>query len=132
MSGDFFDTNILVYAAGPAGLKRDTARDVLRDGGTISTQVLNELANVARRKMKLQWPDVHEILSYFRAGLSVVPLTIRTHEQGLTVAERHKLSVYDAMIVAAALEAKCDVLYSEDMHDGLWVDDRLRIVNPFG
>ena len=131
MSGDFFGTNLLVYAAGPAGFKRDVARHTLRGGGTISTQVLNELTNVARRKMRLEWADIRELLSYFRAGLTVVPMTVQTHERGLAVAERHGLSVYDAMIIAAALEARCDVLYSEDMQSGMRIDGRLTIVNPF-
>lgn len=47
------------------------------------------------------------------------------------VAERHRLSVYDAMIVASAILAECDTLYSEDMQDGLLIDNQLRIRNPF-
>jgi predicted nucleic acid-binding protein len=47
------------------------------------------------------------------------------------LAERHDLSTWDAMIAAAALHANCDTLWSEDMQDGLSLDGRLRIVNPF-
>lgn len=53
------------------------------------------------------------------------------HKDGLRLARRYRLSVYDGMIVAAALTANCDILYSEDMHHGLIVDGRLQIVNPF-
>jgi predicted nucleic acid-binding protein len=58
-------------------------------------------------------------------------LTIETHDLGKLIAERYKLSVYDAMIVAAALLGGCDTLYSEDMQDGLLIDNQLRICNPF-
>ncbi len=63
--------------------------------------------------------------------MTVEPVTVSTHETGLLVSERYGLSIYDAMIVAAALIADCDTLISEDMQDGLVIDGRLRIVNPF-
>lgn len=50
---------------------------------------------------------------------------------GIDIAERYGFSVYDGMIVAAALEAESEILWSEDTHDGLTVFDRLKIVNPF-
>jgi predicted nucleic acid-binding protein len=53
------------------------------------------------------------------------------HERGRLVAQRYGLSVYDAMIVAAALESGCETLFSEDMQNGLLVDQQLRIRNPF-
>lgn len=58
-------------------------------------------------------------------------MTIQTHEVGRAVAERYGFSVYDAMIVAAALIAGCTTLHTEDMHDGLLVEGQLRLVNPF-
>ena len=61
----------------------------------------------------------------------MVDLSRDVHEIGLAISEQYKFSVYDGMIVAAALTAGCDVLYSEDMHDGLVVDGRLSVVNPF-
>ena len=59
------------------------------------------------------------------------PLAIEIHETGLALAERYGLSTWDAMIAASALHAGCDTLWSEDMQDGIVLDDRLRIVNPF-
>ena len=66
-----------------------------------------------------------------RGLLPVQPLTIDIHETGVRLAERYGLSIYDAMIAASALDAGCETLWSEDMQDGLVLDDRLRIVNPF-
>ena len=59
------------------------------------------------------------------------PVTLKTHETGLALAERYRLSIYDGMIAAAALLAGCDRLWSEDMQDGLVIDGRLRIADPF-
>jgi predicted nucleic acid-binding protein len=131
MPGSFFDSNVLLYIAGPPSPKADAASSVLRGRGMISVQVLNEVASVARGKMKLSWPETREMLAAFREGLRVWPLTITTHDLGLRLAERYHFHIYDAMIVAAALEADCDVLYSEDMQNGLRIDDRLTITNPF-
>lgn len=131
MPGSFFDTNILIYLASDDAAKADRAEAIVREGGTVSVQVLNEVANVARRKMKLTWQETRGFLSSLRELLTVHPITIDTHELGLSLAERHHLSIYDALIAASALLAECDKLWSEDMQDGMAIDKRLRIVNPF-
>jgi predicted nucleic acid-binding protein len=131
MPGSFFDTNVLLYVAAGDPAKAGRAEQLIGDGGMISVQVLNEIANVARRKMGLSWIETHAFLSMIRGLLPVRPITIEIHETGLTLAERYVLSTYDAMIAASALHADCDTLWSEDMQDGMVLDDRLRIVNPF-
>lgn len=93
--------------------------------------MLNEVANVARRKMAMSWAETHALLSSLRGVLAVHPVTIETHEAGLALAERYRFSIYDAMIAAAALLAGCERLWSEDMQHGLAIEGRLRIVNPF-
>jgi predicted nucleic acid-binding protein len=131
MPGSFFDTNVLVYIASGDAVKADRAEAIIRQGGVISVQVLNELTNVARRKLRMTWPDTHALLSTLRGLLTVQAITIETHETGLAFAERYNLSTYDAMIAAAAFHADCDILWSEDMQDGMTLSDGLRIVNPF-
>jgi predicted nucleic acid-binding protein len=131
MPGSFFDTNVLIYLASSDVEKADRAEAILADGGAISVQMLNELTNVARRKMRMSWPEIHAFLSPLRGLLTVYPMTVETHEIGLALAERYALSTYDALIAASALEADCDRLWSEDMQHGLVIDGRLRIVNPF-
>jgi predicted nucleic acid-binding protein len=103
----------------------------ISDGGIISVQVLTETANVARRKMGMSWTEMHAFLSLVRRLLSVQPGTIDVHETGLALAERYGPSIYDAMIAAAALHADCNTLWSEDMQDGMALNDKIRIVNPF-
>jgi predicted nucleic acid-binding protein len=131
MPGSFFDTNVLIYLAFDDAAKADRAEALIRDGGAISVQVLNELANVARRKMKMSWQDTHAFLSLLRGLLNVHPLAVETHETGLALAERYNLAIYDAMIAASALAADCDTLWSEDMQHGMVIDGRLRVANPF-
>jgi predicted nucleic acid-binding protein len=127
----FLDTNILVYALDEDS-RSGIASRLLEDGGAISVQSLNELANVLRRKRLWTWDQVARAIEAvtFRCP-AIVALTPDLHRLGLRLAEQYSLSIYDAMIAAAALAAGCDKLYSEDMHDGLTVDGRLRIVNPF-
>jgi predicted nucleic acid-binding protein len=131
MPASFFDTNVLLYIASRDTEKADIAEAALAAGGTISVQVLNELTNVARRKMRMSWPETRAFLSMLRDLLTVHPITIETHETGLALAERYGLSLYDAMIAASALHAGCDTLWSEDMQDAMVIDEGLRIVNPF-
>jgi predicted nucleic acid-binding protein len=131
MPGSFFDTNVLLYLASGDAAKADQAEAHLAAGGTISVQVLNEIANVARRKMRMSWARTRVFLTALRGLLLVQPVTAGIHEAGLEIAERYRLSIYDAMIVAAALHAGCDTLWSEDMQHGMTLEGRLRIVNPF-
>ena len=131
MPGDFFDTNVLLYMASGDSEKADRAEALVRDGGSVSVQVLNEIANVARRKMRLSWNEAHRLIGLIRGLLAVEAITVATHETGLALAERYGLSIYDSMITASALLAGCDRLWSEDMQHGILIDQRLRVVNPF-
>ncbi|MDI1283391.1 MAG: PIN domain-containing protein [Reyranella sp.] len=131
MPGSFIDTNVLLCAASGDSAKAERAEAIIDSGGTISVQVLNEIANVARRKMRMSWQDTHAFLSLLRRLLMVQSVTVETHETGLALAERYNLSIYDAMIAASALHADCDTLWSQDMQHGMAVDGRLRIANPF-
>jgi predicted nucleic acid-binding protein len=126
----FIDTNILVYAQ-QTGAKADHARAVMAAGGKLSVQVLNEFAAVSSRKLGHDWRDIAEAIDDVLALLDPPqPLTLELHAAARTLAERHRLSFYDALIVAAALEAGCDTLYSEDMRHGQTIGT-LRIRNPF-
>jgi predicted nucleic acid-binding protein len=131
MPVSFFDSNVLVYLVSGDTAKADRAETTIAGGGSISVQVLNELTNVARRKMQMSWDETHALLNMLRGLLTVHSLTVETHETGLGLAERYGLSTYDAMIAASALHAGCGTLWSEDMQHGMALDEGLRIVNPF-
>lgn len=127
----FIDTNVLLYLLTADAAKADRAEAVVRTDSLISVQVLNELTSVARRKLALSWETVNEIIELIRSLCPVEPLTIQTHDQGRTIAQRYQLNIFDAMIAASALNAGCEILYSEDMHDGLLIEERVQICNPF-
>ena len=130
MAKAFFDTNVLLYLlAGDARANR--AEEILGGGGEISIQVLNEFASVASRKLGMSFPEIRDISRSVRGVCNVSPLTLDTHELGLEIAERYGFSIYDALIVAAALLAGCDTLYSEDMQNNRRIDGKLTIKNPF-
>jgi predicted nucleic acid-binding protein len=126
----FFDTNVLVYLASGDTTKAQRAEALLDDGGVVSVQVLNEFAFVVMRKFRTPFREVRETLAAIRATCDVRPLDIETHERGLDIAERYRFSIYDSMIVAAALHAGCAILYTEDLQRGQSIEG-LRIRNPF-
>jgi predicted nucleic acid-binding protein len=132
MSGrSFFDTTILIYAISSEQPRAAMAEKLLADGGWISVQVLNEFAAVARRKLDMSWEETREALLAIRALCETpTPLSIETHQAALEIAARYGYQIYDALILAAALESHCDILYTEDMQNGQSIGP-LIIRNPF-
>jgi predicted nucleic acid-binding protein len=127
----FFDPNVVIYAFTQSGAKSDKAREVLSSGGVVNVQVLNETANTLRRKFALSWLHIGQIISsVVEAFPDPQPLTLATHRAALRISERYGLAFYDGLIVAAAAEAQCGVLCTEDLQHGQTIDG-LRIENPF-
>ena len=127
----FLDTNVILYLLSEDTTKADRAEALLAQGGTVSVQVLNEAANVMTRKLKMDLDEVGDILAGVRHFCEVVPVTIEIHVQALAITRRFGFSIYDSLIVAAAIDAKCAVLYSEDLQHGQQVGAQLTITNPF-
>jgi predicted nucleic acid-binding protein len=126
----FFDSNVLVYAFLDVE-KRDRALEVLAQGGIISAQVLNEFTHVAHKKRRRSWSDIEAALGVIRGWFrDIVPITSATHAAAIALARDHGLAFYDALILAAAIEAGCETLYSEDFQHGRRFGE-LTIVNPF-
>ncbi len=130
MSAEFADTNVILYLLDD-GPKADRAEQILGRKPRISVQVLNEALANCRRKARLNWEETRLFLAGIQATSEVEALSLQSHEVGRALAERYDLSIYDAMIVASALIAGCTTLWSEDMQDGMLIEDQLRIVNPF-
>lgn len=128
----FFDTNVLIYAVTLDDPRGARAEELLAAGGIVSVQILNEFAAVARRKLSMPWRDVKTALDTFRVLCpSPLPITVDTRDRALKLAEKRGLEIYDALVVAVALEAGCTILYSEDFQDGQKIEGRLTIRNPF-
>ena len=130
MSAEFADTNVILYLLDDSP-KADRAEELIGQGSRISVQVLNEALVNCRRKAGLSWRDAGAFLAGVQAICPVEDLTAQTHQVGRALAEKYRLSVHDAMIVSSALIAGCTTLWSENMQDGLLVEDQLRVVNPF-
>lgn len=126
----FFDTNILLYLIGFDNPKRALAKKLLAAGGVVSVQVLNEFADVARRKMKLELSTVLESLAMIKDKFDVVPVTLAVHERAMEIAVATNLRTYDCNIVATADISGCEVLFTEDMNSGQRIGS-VTVQNPF-
>ena len=130
MSKPFIDSNVILYLLSDDATKADKAESILQAGGVISVQVLNEVVSVCQRKLKMPWNEIDAVLQAVKASVQVVPLTEATHELAVQICKRYQLSFYDAHICSAALVAGSTVLLSEDMQDGIVIDN-LVVKNPF-
>ncbi len=130
MSKPFIDSNVVLYLLSGDATKADRAEAILQAGGAVSVQVLNEVASVCRRKLKMPWEEVDALLLAVKTACETLPLTLASHEKAVELAKRFQLSLYDANIVATALVSGAKVLLSEDMQSGMLLDGLL-IQNPF-
>ena len=134
MNDDYFvDTNVLIYCytATEPDKRQKARRTVIPKGRTISTQVLQEMANTLRRKFKLEWPEIKSTLNEIQSTFTIHKNATTTISDALRIANRYGYSFYDSLIIAAALESGCSVLFSEDMQAGQVIDDVLTILYPF-
>lgn len=132
MTARFFaDTNVAIYALDADAQTRRQALAVMRLHPVISTQVVNEFLNVLLVKRRLDRAAAYRLARVFMRRCEVVSVTPEIIAQAMTLAERYQLGHWDSVIVAAALNAGCDTLYSEDMQDGQVFDGRLTVKNPF-
>ena len=127
----FFDTNTLLYLLSSDTKKADWVTKNLQQSNVISVQVLNEFTSASIRKIKISNGELDEFLDLFTSTFNVRSLDIDTFETGLMVSRRYGYQHYDSMIIAAALQAGCEKLYSEDMQHRQIIDKKLQIVNPF-
>jgi len=127
----FFDTNVLIYAFSEDEPRGAQAEELIAGGGVIGVQVLNEFTNVARRKLRWQWSEIESAIKVIEELLGAArPLTTGIHAHAVLLARDHDLSFYDALIVAAAIDAGCRILNSEDLQDGQKFGT-LTVENPF-
>jgi predicted nucleic acid-binding protein len=131
MSADFLDSNILVYLVSDDAQKATMVETLLMDEPMVSAQVLNEVTNVLKTKMRFEWPAVDHFIERIVFLCAVLPIDQQTNALARSLAARYGFAWYDALIVASAMEGGCTRLLTEDMHRGLKIGD-LTITNPFG
>jgi predicted nucleic acid-binding protein len=129
----FIDTNILVYCySNDEPQKRDISRVLVNSPNTIiSTQVISEFANVLKKKFSLSWNEIELAISEIETNFKVHINLPETIVKACNISGKMNFSFYDSLILSAALESDCTKVYSEDLHDGTIIDDKLTIVNPF-
>ena len=127
----FSDTNIVLYTIGQDGRKAGIARGIVAVRPMVSAQVVNEAINVCLRKLGFDREKAYAFAPSIMRRADVLPIDEATIRKSAELAIRYQLSNWDALIVAAAMLAGCDTLYSEDMQNGQVFEERLAVVNPF-
>lgn len=128
----FIDTNIALYLLSDNEEKCTKTKFLLkRSKPTISVQVVNEFINVCLRKIKLELNPTHKLAEALMAMCSIVAVDEDITRQSMQLAKRYQYSHWDSLIIAAALQSGCSILYSEDMHDGQVIENSLTIINPY-
>ena len=129
----FLDTNILIYAHTDLDLRKQqlAQQSIMSELTCLSTQVLQETANILFKKFQFTWPDIQIVLKEAITNNETHINSAFTVTEACRIAGRYGFSFYDSLIIAAALESACSILLSEDMHHGIVIDDKLRIKNPF-
>jgi predicted nucleic acid-binding protein len=94
-------------------------------------KIFDETINVLKRKFSLSYSQIREAVQELSEGFPVVLVSVNTIEMALNLAERYQYSYFDSLILASALEARCQILYSEDLQDGQRIENQLMIINPF-
>ena len=129
----FLDTKILVYAyAVDNPIKTAEARRVASSAkATISTQVLQEFANIMDKQFGISWPQIRGTLQELEGNFYVHTNQLSTVHLACEISRRHEFKYYDSLVVAAAIESNCSRLYIEDLFEGKVMDGSLLVVNPF-
>ncbi len=130
----FVDTNIWLYAFIESGdvTRSDMAKAAIRQAEVVvSVQIINETCVNLLKKVGTPEATLRQLVMAFYDKYSVVDFDPTILLTASELREKHSLSFWDSLIVASALYARCELLYSEDMQDGLVLDNRLTIVNPF-
>ena len=127
----FFDTNTLLYLFSSDTNKADWISKNIQKSNVISVQVLNEFTSASLKKIKISTKELDEFLGLFLEIFTIKPLDVETFNSVLRISRRYGYHQYDSMIIAAAIQAGCQRLYSEDLQHKQVIDKKLQIVNPF-
>lgn len=138
MSGDFIDSNVFIYLFDETDERKRSIADGIvgsalrNDSAAISFQVVQETLNIVTQKLPapMSVEDAGRFLERTLAPLWEVSPSLSLYRRGMWIQSRYQYSFYDSLIIAAALDAGCSRLYSEDLQDGQRIES-LTIENPF-
>lgn len=127
----FLDTNVLIYVLSDDEPKREVAISLIKNNPHISIQVLNEFCNVCKKKMGFSYPEIQNIILQLLPQIQLVQLHKSTILKALDIGDSYKYSYYDSLILASAIEANCNIVYSEDFQHNQKINNSLLVLNPF-
>jgi predicted nucleic acid-binding protein len=130
----FIDSNILLYFTLGTTDEINALQPVFSDATLdihISTQVVNEFCNVALKKKMRSVRQIEELVQMFEQTYLIEAISPATTLSALKIQQKHKLGFYDSLIIASAVECGCKILYSQDMHHGLLIEKKTKLLNPF-
>ena len=126
------DTNILVYChSNDEPNKQKIAMGLFNEKPIVSTQVLSEYINVTKRKLKLPKEEIMDVCLQNIEMCTLQPVSFATLKSARSLMSKYDFQLFDSIVIASALEANCEILFSEDLHHGLLVENRMKLVNPF-
>jgi predicted nucleic acid-binding protein len=126
------DTNIFIYLRSTDYPEKSyKANELLDHSPVVSVQVISEYLNVFKRLFKYPKQKIMEICLSDLDGCRIQPVTYDTLQRAKKLIDHYDFQLFDSIVVASALEAGCNTLYSEDLQHGLMVDKQLKIINPF-
>lgn len=131
MNNIFLDSNVVLYLLDVDQQKRSVSENLLLKRPFISAQVLTETANVCKRRFNYSKPQILNLWSDLLADCSLIQTDDLTFSVAIALSKKYDFQVYDSLIVASALNANCEMLYSEDMQHKMVVEKKLTIINPF-
>ena len=126
------DTNILIYLYDDLDeRKRNISESLILDRPIIGSQVISEFLNVTKRLLKLPKNELMDKANKLFRVCEIVSMNQMTITKAKDLIIKYDFQLFDSLIVASALQSNCTILYSEDLHHNLLVENQLRIINPF-
>jgi len=127
----FLDSNVIIYSLGMDKVKKEISVDLLKNSPYISVQVVNEVVNISTKKLKMTPSDAYQIGRVLINTCKTVSLTGNIVLKGFDIAEKYGFSFWDSLIIAAAMENECSILYTEDLQHNQSIENKLTIKNPY-
>jgi len=128
----FIDSNIFLYSFSDQDNKKQLiAKNIVSSDAVISVQVINEVSKNLIYKFGFDEDDLSKFVHSAYAKYYISNLTETIFVEASSIRKRYSFSYYDSVIVSAALNSNCHILYSEDMQHNQVIDGRLEIIDPF-
>jgi predicted nucleic acid-binding protein len=126
------DSNILIYAfANNNDFRKSIAIDIIAKCNIISIQAVNETSYILLKKFKLPIDQLEQVIQFMKNQFKISSLSANILDQTISIYNKYHFSFWDSMMIAAALENHCSIIFTEDLSHDQLIENRLRIVNPF-